>query len=468
MARPVAPTVDDPVLRSASELVGGPAGSRSAGHPWWTPARVVLAVACLAWLLAMVQKAPCARDHWSGANSRYAQMCYSDVPFLYLDRGFAERRVPYADTGGRYPELEYPVLTGWFAYASTVVDHVLHGWPDVGPRRAGSVDALRADPEVEVERRDLFPVTALLLAPFVLLSAWFLSRTHRNRPWDALGFAAAPVLVLSGLVNWDLLAVTATCGALWAWARGRPALAGVLIGLGTAAKLYPVFLLGPLLVVALRQRRSGGSTSLAPFSRALLAAAITWVLVNAPVWAYGFDGWKTFWTFNADRGADLGSLWLVASLGGHPSTPHTINLVSWVFFGAVCVLVLLLGLAAPVVPRVSQLAFLVLVGFLVVNKVYSPQYVLWLLPLAVLARPRWRDLLIWQAGEVFYFAMVWLYLGGFTASGTSHAQDPAYPWAIVLRVAAELYLAAVVVRDVMVPARDPVLSERGSGRTSTP
>ena len=107
---------------------------------------------------------------------------------------------------------------------------------------------------------------------------------------------------------------------------------------------------------------------------------------------------------------------------GASFTPGTINRVSVVVFGArlprrcwcsAC--------AAPHVPRVPQLALLILLGFLVVNKVYSPQYVLWLLPLAVLARPRWRDLLVWQAGEVFYFVMVWMYLGGFTASATSGA-----------------------------------------------
>lgn len=471
--RPVAATLDDPVLRSASEVIGGPSGRRSQGHPWWTPVRVVLALACVAWLLAMAQKAPCALDGWGGENSRYAKMCYSDIPFLYIDRGFAERRVPYADTDGRYPDLEYPVLTGWFAYTTAVADQALHGWPDVGPRRAGTIDALRAEPGVETERRDLFPVTALLLAPFVLASAWFVAGTHRRRPWDALGFVAAPVLVLAGLVNWDLLAVAASCGALWAWARGRPALTGVMIGLGAAAKLYPLFLLGPLLVVALRGRDGNGddqgtARALRAFLRVAAAAGLTWVVVNVPVWIYGWDGWKAFWQFNAARGADLGSLWLVASMLGHPSTPHTINVASWVGFSVVCLLVLLLGLRAPVPPRAAQLAFLVLAGFLLVNKVYSPQYVLWLLPVAVLARPRWRDLLIWQSGEVLYFAMVWLYLGSYTASGTAQGQDPAYPWAIVLRVAAELYLVAVVVRDVLVPDRDPVLSGRGPGRTSTP
>jgi uncharacterized membrane protein len=299
----------------------------------------------------------------------------------------------------------------------------------------------------------------VLLAPFALLAAWFLARTHRGRPWDAALFAAAPALALSGLINWDLLAVAAVAGALWAWSRGRPLLTGVLVGLGTATKLYPLFLLGALFVVCVRRAR------LRAFALTAVAAAVTWLLVNAPAMLLGFEQWKVFWSFNDSRGADLGSLWLVWEQAGHEVGPALINHVSWIFFGAVCVGVLVLGLVARRTPRIPQLAFLVVTGFLLVNKVYSPQYVLWLLPLAVLARPRWRDLLVWQAGEAFYFAAVWLYLGEFTASASSGVPDHFYWLAIVLRVAAELYLAVVVVRDVLAPWRDPV---RADGLTDDP
>ena len=90
---------------------------------------------------------------------------------------------------------------------------------------------------------------------------------------------------------------------------------------------------------------------------------------------------------------------------------------------------------------------------------------LWLLPLAAFARPRWRDILIWQAGEIFYFAGVWLYLGQYTAPGASGEQDHVYWLAIVVRVAAELYLAAMVVRDILQPWHDPV---RADGLTDDP
>ena len=64
-------------------------------------------------------------------------------------------------------------------------------------------------------------------------------------------------------------------------------------------------------------------------------------------------------------------------------------------------------------PRLAQIAFLVIAAFALSGKVYSPQYVLWLVPLAAMARPRWQDFLIWQAGEVVYFAAIWWHLAGY-------------------------------------------------------
>ncbi|HZJ03971.1 MAG TPA: glycosyltransferase 87 family protein [Nocardioidaceae bacterium] len=458
MSRIVRPSREDPFVAAASESIGGPVGDRARPHPWWTPVRVILAVACLAAMLGMVAKSPCVIANWTG-NERYATMCYSDTPYLYAARGFAERAFPFGDAGERYQAMEYPVVIAYFAYGTALITHGLSGWPDLEDRAQRPADQVYSAPGVAEESGLYFMVTAVLLGACLLLSAYFLAGGHRGRPWDAMLFAASPALVLTGLVNWDLLAVVMVAGAMWAWARGQPLLSGVFIGLGTATKLYPMFLLGALLIVGLRNRR------LRPFTLAAGASVATWVLVNAPAVGYGFDQWKLFWTFNSDRGADLGSLWLVWQQAGHPVGADLINKVSWLFFGGVCVAVLLLGLLARRTPRIPQLALLVVAGFLLVNKVYSPQYVLWLLPLAVLARPRWRDILIWQAGEVFYFAAVWLYLGEFTAPGASGEPDRFYWLAILVRVLCELYLVAVVVRDILSPWHDPV---RADGLTEDP
>ena len=112
-----------------------------------------------------------------------------------------------------------------------------------------------------------------------------------------------------------------------------------------------------------------------------------------------------------------------------------------------------LVLAAPVRPRVAQVAFLLVAGFLLLNKVWSPQYSLWLLPLAVLARPAWRSLLAWQATEALLWVprMLW-YIGT-----DNRGIDVGWFFlAVGIRDAVVVVLVALVVRDVLQPDRDVV------------
>jgi uncharacterized membrane protein len=448
----VAPSLDDPVLTALSEGIGGPVGAHARPARWWTPARVVLALTALAFALGMLQKQPCWADDWSDGHERYVAMCYSDVPYLYTGRGFAELLWPYDDdpeVRAKYEVMEYPVGIAYAAWGAAYVSRWLVGSGDLEDRAAVDGGALLGEPGVLREQRGFVVATTLALALATLAAGWALARVHRRRPYDAALFAASPVLVVNALVNWDLFAVALVAGALLAWSRQRPVLTGVLIGLGIAAKLYPLFLLGGIVVICLRTR--AWRTLLAVTA----AAAFTWLVANLPAMLTGWDEWLHFWRFNDERGADLGSLWLVLSQAGVPTGIDLINRVSLLGFAAWCVVVLVIGLRAPSTPRLAQLAFLVVAGFLILNKVYSPQYVLWLLPLAVMARPRWRDQLVWQAGELLYFASVWWYLDGQLDSGGG--TQPIFYWvAIIVRVVAEVYLVAVVIRDIRKPAYDVV------------
>ncbi|WP_426247291.1 glycosyltransferase family 87 protein [Nocardioides sp. LHG3406-4] len=457
----VHPTLDDPVVAGVSESVGGPMGTHGAPSRFWSPVGVLLLLTALCFAVGMAQKASCANSVWQNGAENYNHMCYSDLPPLYYGRGLADGHWPYSDdpvVRAQFEVMEYPVGISYWAWATAEVTRA------IAPGGSGR--------DVATEARLYTAVNAVGFALLALLATWFLAGVHRRRPWDAAGFAVAPTLALTALINWDLLAVTLVAGALWAWSRNRPVLTGVLIGLGAAAKLYPLFLLGGIFVICLGRVRSRGpdrdSDALLTFARVAGAAVAAWVLANAPAYLSGPAQWKVFWTFNSERGADLGSIWLLMQQAlDHTMQPDLINKVSWLFFGAWCVGVLLLGLAAPVTPRLAQLGLLIVAGFLLVNKVYSPQYVLWLLPLAVLASPRWRDLLIWQAGEVLYFACVWWYLGEYLAP--AGGGDAGFYWlAILLRMAAELYLVAVVARDILRPQHDPVGDRRELGWSARP
>ena len=452
----VHPTRDDRVVAAVSEAVGGPVGEHAGRHRWWTPARVLLLLTAVTFVLGMVQKAPCSLAEGKDQPWVYSHMCYTDLRPLYVPRGLAELAWTYSDdeeTRGRYEVMEYPVGISYWAHGAAWVTQVLNGSPDRDARADRPVKALYASDEVDRELSIFVLVNAVGFAAMALLAVWLMSKVNPGRPWDAAAFALSPALVLTGLINWDLIAVALVAAALWSWSRDKPVLTGVLIGLGTAAKLYPLFLLGAVLIICIRQRRYGA------FALATIWAAVTWAVVNLPAYLSGRDEWAVFWSFNADRGADLGSVWLIIDqLRDNGIAVGTINQWSWVFFGAWCAGVLVLGLLAGRrtghVPRLAQLGFLIVAGFLLVNKVYSPQYVLWLLPLAVLARPRWRDQIIWQAGEVFYFCSVWWYLGGYLQP--AGGGDVGFYWvAITIRMACELYLVVLVVRDLLLPGHDP-------------
>ena len=268
-----------------------------------------------------VQKAPCYHSRWSNQQTQYSDLCYSDLPYLYVGRGFAELEWPYSDSisvRDRYSVMEYPVGIAYYAFGAAYVTHWLSGSPNLDARGGYSQAQLSAEPQVRRETMLFVAVNAVGFALCALLAGWFLTGVHRRRPWDAALFALSPILLFDGLINWDMLAVVCVAGALWAHARGRPALTGVMLGLGTAMKLYPLFLLGALFVVWGRERRWRD------LAVATLSGLGTWLVVNAPAFLGGRHEWNVFWTFNSHRGADLGSLWLMARPDDQPGQrrPH--------------------------------------------------------------------------------------------------------------------------------------------------
>ncbi|MFJ6249482.1 MULTISPECIES: glycosyltransferase family 87 protein [unclassified Streptomyces] len=429
----VIPTHRDEVAEAGSELIGGPYGRRALpGTGRLSPVRVVALVAIGMFALGMVQKLPCYNWAWfRGTTSQYTHACYSDIPHLFSGRGFADGLVPYFDRlPGGIPFLEYPVLTGLFMEVAA--------WMTPGG------DTTEREQTYWLVNAGLLMVCAAVLAVCV-------ARTHRRRPWDGLLVALAPSLALTATINWDLLAVALTAAAVLMWARSRPLAFGVLLGLATAAKLYPVLLLLPLLLLCWRAGKWRA------YGAAVLGFAGAWLVVNLPVMLLAPEGWKQFYLFSRQRNVDFGSVWLLVSQRtGTTITPDRANLYALLLMGMAVIALAYLAFMAPRRPRFVQLAFLAVAAFVLVNKVYSPQYVLWLVPLAVLARPRWRDFLIWQACEVVYFLGVWMYLA-FTMGGNKQGLPAdGYQFTIVLHLLGTLYLCAVVVRDVLAPEKDPV------------
>jgi uncharacterized membrane protein len=432
------PSRTDGTARRASNAIGG-AWGRYAGvssRSLWTPVRVVLAMTCVTLLLGFLQKAPCLNGNWSGSK-QYTHMCYSDVVPLWSDERLDVGAVPYRDTA-----VEYPVLTGGFMWLTADLTRGAHA-------------IVTSWSEVIV----FASLTALLLSACGLVIAGATAHTARRRPYDAMIFAASPLLIFHAFSNWDLLAMALTSVALWAWARDKPVLAGAFIGLGTAAKLYPVFLLVPIGVLAIRTRRHGSAVW------AAAAAVVTWLTVNLPVAFAYYHGWREFYTFSIDRPAERSTAWamvktLVSSHVGAIDAP------SWKPPGVAVATVLLiallgvvwLGLYAPTRPRLAQLAFLTVAAFLLTTKVWSPQYSLWLVPLLALARPRWRMALIWQLSEIAVWMLTLTELLGFNTP----AHGIPYGWlmlALVIRDGLLIGLCVLIIREMWHPERDVVRAD---------
>jgi len=269
-----------------------------------------------------------------------------------------------------------------------------------------------------------------------------------TRAWDALFIAAAPVVMLSGLINWDMLAVALCSISLLLWARKHPMLAGVVIGLAASAKFYPIALVAVFFVLCLRSAR------MKSWGLLLLGSVLSFLAVNLPTMLTAPKAWAFFWMYSADRASDYGSIWYVISMMGLPIGSTAVTVTEAMCLAISGGVIVGLALSAPRRPRVGQIALLVLVAFLVFNKVYSPQYVLWLLPIVVLARPVVFDLLVFTASESLYYFSIWGLLGG--GFGSPNDPAPLYWLAVMLRIGVQIWLVVRVVNDMWHPWLDPV------------
>jgi len=302
--------------------------------------------------------------------------------------------------------------------------------------------------------RTFFDVNVLLLFIPLVITVIATAMTVRRRPWDALMVAAAPTMILAATINWDLLPLAFSGVALVLWSRRYEFTAGLLLGLAIAAKFYPLIFIGGFLLLAIRTGKWR------EFSQLVLGTAIAWLVVNVPFIIGNFDGWSYFYTFSKSRGEDFGSPWFAMTQWGIPGIPaDSLNTVATGAFVILAAGLAVLVLKARHRPRLAQVLFLLIAAFVITNKVYSPQYVLWLIPLAVLARPKWRDFLIWQVGELIYFGAIWWFLVGYGVDNIKGLTPQLYATAVFIHIAATMYFAIMVIRDIVHPEHDPIRTD---------
>ena len=467
------PSRTDVMGRALSEVVGGPVGKHAliGRARFLTPLRVMLILALVFLALGYSTKAACLQSTNVGTadqrvavwenNRAYYEFCYSDTVPLYTAELLNLGKFPYKssweekDADGatrvqydgspaiRY--MEYPVLTGLYQYVSMAL-----------AKTYTALTKLTSVPIV-AEVIMFFNISAFGLALAWMATVWATTRMAGRRIWDAAVVAGSPILIFHAFTNFDALATACAAGAMLAWARRRPAVAGVLIGIGVALKLYPLLLFVPFVILGLRTGR------LREVGRAAVTAVVTWLVVNLPIMVLFPRGWAEFFILNTRRGDDMDSLYnVVKSFTGWPGfdydlgfwePPSVLNAVSALLFVACCAAIAYVGLTAQRRPRLAQLAFLVVAAFLLTNKVWSPQYSLWLVPLAALALPHRRILLAWMTIDALVWIPRMLYLHGEQNMGLP---QQFFTTTVLLRDVAVMALCALVIREIYRPELDPV------------
>ena len=391
------------------------------------PVTLGLVLACLGGtlLIGAVHKSPCAGGDWADGR-QYHLACYTDVVPLFGTEQLAGGRLPYLDACAPSESNcdEYPVLTMYLMRVA--------GW-------------ISGDHPAR-----FFWVNAILLSVCGAAAAACLYLIDARR---ALWFALAPGLALQAFVNWDLLAVALAAGAALAFFLRRDGWSGVLIGLGTAAKLFPGLLLLPFAVERLRGRQP---------DRAILlwwSAVAAWLAVNVPFAAAGPSAWWEFFRLSGARGADWDSAWFL--LCRHLSVCAPTGLINL----SSVALIVALGSWIWVVKRRRepdfprwQLVFPTLVLFLLLGKVYSPQFSLWLLPWLVLILPGPRRFLAFQAADVAVFLTRFSFFGDL--SGMGGLPQWVFETAVLVRAAVLVWCVVAWVRE---PSRR-LLAEAPSDR----
>jgi uncharacterized membrane protein len=209
--------------------------------------------------------------------------------------------------------------------------------------------------------------------------------------------ALTPVVIGASVrTHFDPLPVAIALAGLLAFARDRPDLGFVLLGVGTMTKLFP----GLLAVVASIWLLARGDRRAALRGAAIFTAVV--VLISLPL---AGNGYVDSFRFHLDRPVQIESTpaSVLFALGGSQVTGTNLrpdrfksngldgghaNLVEDLFTAALAAAlagVLLLAGRARDIRHLVLTGFAALLAFVTLGKVFSPQYVIWLAPFAALA-----------------------------------------------------------------------------------
>lgn len=333
----------------------------------------------------------------------YTHACYSDIPALYGARDLVNHTWPYSSATN---SVEYPPITGVVMWATSLITP--HG----------------------SENFHMYFLINIFLLLLLFVGSALLVWHMNPESWQL--FLIAPSVVASLFINWDMWSVLTALAVIYWFDRKKYDYSALALGISIATKFFPIVLLIPVVLIFWKRSHVKSAIRYLGISLGLC------VLINLPFALSTPSGWWRFFKLNGSRGADFGSIYYSSQLLG-VSIP-AINTSSVLLFLMGSTGFVIFALQKDYVPNLAQIAFIEVAIFTLASKVYSPQYILWLTPLAVIALQK-KDrsaFWVWQGAEILYHFGVWEYLA--TYSG-GHFGLPARGYAVisVIRIAALIF-----------------------------
>ena len=371
--------------------------------------RILILLAIGASLLSFAKFSHCENTGWA-TPGQYIHACYSDIPALFGTRGLDKNDWPFASDDN---SVEYPVVTAMVMYATSFV----------------------ANSPVSYFNINILFLILLFIATVVLV--------RKIRPEFAYLVPIAPAMIASLYINWDLWAIATMMLAIYWFDRKQYLHSALIMGLSISTKFLPVFLLIPIAFILWRDDK------VKELIKYVGVVAATWIALNLPFALTTPTGWWRFYKLNLERGPDWGSFWLALQQLGISLT--NLNYLSILLLLIALTSVAIMLFELKYTPTLASVAFIVLASVMVASKVYSPQYVLWLTPLAVIALTNKKDLhafWLWQATEVMYHVAIWQHIASVTGSKFGLAATP-YAILTLIRIAGTIYLMVVLARRAL-------------------
>ena len=289
---------------------------------------------------------------------------------------FSEKSL-LGDTKIQHP-VEYPALTGLIMWLLSFL---------VSPSQTAIFDYYRITAAFQIV---LFAISAYLI--FKLAGKKY-----------GFYFILAPAVLYSLNRNWDIWAIAAMLLAIYLFEKKRFQLSAILLAVSIATKFFPIVLMLPIMIIFLRNKQ------IKLFIRYALTTTIAWAVINLPFVLINYEGWAYFYKFSAERGLGSASFFEITNIILPSITFSSIHFYILNTLALVAVTTYFVKLKS--VPTLAATSFFVMFGFILFNKQYSMQYVIWLSALAVLTfsylKREHKDLLIyvyilWQSLELAF------------------------------------------------------------------